>query len=492
MWWLWWLWTGLIVLGLMPIVLSKRTYKKNGLGDELSCAKGVRWLQRTAVWLLNHLPIRIKNSVLFKGNAEAAAHKQYMGKHQELFCKMHQIRKMMLIYSGFLAAVFFLGVYAVFNGETELLNYTIERAEADGSSRQVFLEAEIEGTDDIQEVNLKVNPRKYTEVEWALLVEKVEAYIDEVLPAENADLNSVNKDLYFPSSYEGENITIEWQCENYNLIHSDGSLGDLSLFELPITTKVTAVICYGSESVYYEKMIQIIETEKTQEESLEELLLAAVTEADVQSAEASELQLPTQIGGYKIIWRYHRDNMVPILGVLAGCLIVGLSFYQEEKLKKQLQLRTQELQYAYPVFVHRMVLMLGAGMTVRRSMEQLIKDYEKESGLNGKDGWLYRELKYAWIQMESGVPETRAYMELGRRTDLPQYVKFTQLLLQWVKKGSIGMEEMMLQEAYEAEKQRRDIARKRGEIAGTKLLLPMMLLLVIVLTIVMTPAFMSM
>ena len=42
-------------------------------------------------------------------------------------------------------------------------------------------------------------------------------------------------------------MTIEWQPEDYNLIRQDGSLGELSAYQLPIKTKVTAVIIYDQE-----------------------------------------------------------------------------------------------------------------------------------------------------------------------------------------------------------------------------------------------------
>ena len=109
-----------------------------------------------------------------------------------------------------------------------------------------------------------------------------------------------------------------------------------------------------------------------------------------------------------------------------------------------------------------------------------------------KEDWLYREMKYTRIQMESGVPEIQAYLEFGQRMELQQYKKFSQLLIQYIKRGSKGMQALMQQEAAEAEKQRRDLAKQLGETAGTKLLMPMMLLLIIVLLIVMVPAFLSM
>jgi hypothetical protein len=139
-----------------------------------------------------------------------------------------------------------------------------------------------------------------------------------------------------------------------------------------------------------------------------------------------------------------------------------------------------------------MVLMLGAGMTVRRSWEQLIKDFDRNHHQEKEERWLYKEMNYAIRQMQTGVPEIEVYISFGRRTELNQYMKFSQLLIQYIRKGSRGMQEIMQQEVYEAEKQRRDLARRLSETAGTKLLLPMMLLLIVVIMIVMVPAFLSM
>ena len=71
-----------------------------------------------------------------------------------------------------------------------------------------------------------------------------------------------------------------------------------------------------------------------------------------------------------------------------------------------------------------------------------MEDYEKEGG--GQEKWLYKERRYAHIQMQSGVPEIQAYIEFGKRTELHQYIKFMQLLTQYIRRGSRGMEGLML------------------------------------------------
>lgn len=87
-------------------------------------------------------------------------------------------------------------------------------------------------------------------------------------------------------------MTIEWQPEDYNLIRQDGSLGELSGYQLPIKTKVTAVIIYDQEKEFYSKEICLTAPEKSDEEVLDEQIREAVQAADQGSSEKLTLHLP--------------------------------------------------------------------------------------------------------------------------------------------------------------------------------------------------------
>lgn len=70
-------------------------------------------------------------------------------------------------------------------------------------------------------------------------------------------------------------------------------------------------------------------------------------------------------------------------------------------------------------------------------------------------------------------------------------LKFGSLLSQNLKKGSRGLVELLEQEAENGMEERKSLARKLGEEAGTKLLLPMLLMLILVIVILMVPAILS-
>ena len=60
-----------------------------------------------------------------------------------------------------------------------------------------------------------------------------------------------------------------------------------------------------------------------------------------------------------------------------------------------------------------------------------------------------------------------------------------------LRKGTKGLTELLKLEARQAFEERKAQAKRLGEEAGTKLLLPMFLMLAVVLVIVIVPAFLT-
>lgn len=94
-------------------------------------------------------------------------------------------------------------------------------------------------------------------------------------------------------------------------------------------------------------------------------------------------------------------------------------------------------------------------------------------------------------EMDSGVAELEAYRRFGQRCGQMKYKTFSTLLIQNLQKGSRRMADMLEQEAMEAWDERKRKARVLGEAAATKLLVPMILMMAVVMAIIMIPAFLS-
>ena len=84
--------------------------------------------------------------------------------------------------------------------------------------------------------------------------------------------------------------------------------------------------------------------------------------------------------------------------------------------------------------------------------------------------------------------EREAYDRFGKRCQVQAYMKLSTLLSQNIRKGSNDLLHVLRQEADNAFVERKSLAKKLGEEAGTNLLLPMMMMLCLVMVIIMIPA----
>lgn len=89
------------------------------------------------------------------------------------------------------------------------------------------------------------------------------------------------------------------------------------------------------------------------------------------------------------------------------------------------------------------------------------------------------------------MTESESYENFGRRCDVQVYIRLGALLSQNLRKGTKGLTELLKLESIQAFEERKAQAKRLGEEAGTKLLLPMFLMLAVVLVIVIVPAFLT-
>ena len=102
------------------------------------------------------------------------------------------------------------------------------------------------------------------------------------------------------------------------------------------------------------------------------------------------------------------------------------------------------------------------------------------------------EILETCFEMRNGVGEARAYENFGSRCQIEAYRKLGSLLAQNLKKGSKGLIHILETEAAEGMEERKQQAKKLGEEAGTKLLIPMMMMLVLVMGILVIPSVVGM
>lgn len=242
-------------------------------------------------------------------------------------------------------------------------------------------------------------------------------------------------------------------------------------------------------SAPYRIYVGIVPRALSRYESLLLQLQQAITTEDEGSLGENMLSLPTEIDGQRIYYSEHEDRsylLLPLLGVIAAMAIYMRQGQARRTEKKQ---REALLMLDYSELVSKLMVYIGAGLTVRNALETISQHFDAliTRGIK-EDRPLYQELRTMVIQFRRNMPESEIYLSFGRRVNLKPYTKLVSLIEQNRMNGARNLRAMLELEMEDAFEQRKTTARRLGEEAGTKLLLPLFIMLGIVMIIVIVPA----
>lgn len=348
-------------------------------------------------------------------------------------------------------------------------------------------------TDDTQTIQIDVGERQLCEAE----VQRLFAQICEELPVvilnNNGSTDSVSTDLYLPGEWDDTGIAISWSSSDTKLINSEGKVYAENADIQGEAVSLTALISYMD--YFCESRIDICVLPRLQNESqyLVNEFSGYIQELESNSREDETFELPENYGGNDISYKLHKDYrgyyMLPVLILAAGALKV---LSEREHVDKKWQRRNSQMMSDYSEIVSKLSVLVSAGLPVRSAWERIAKEYE-EGRINNKtiSRYAYEEMLSAQRKLEGGITEVFVYEEFGQSCGLHNYIKLGNILSQSVRKGYKGLAEMLQKEAMDSFEERKNMARRQGEEAGVKLLMPMIMLFAVVLIILVFPAFMS-
>lgn len=343
------------------------------------------------------------------------------------------------------------------------------------------------------EIPVEITERIYGEQEITQVLKQVTDKMDDLIRGENKSLDHVDRDLNLLTAIPGKPIDVTWKLDRYDVMNIYGALKEEKLVSDGTTVKLSAVLTYREDTkrqARYECAAVVYPRTDESGGTFLTRVRQAVEEKDQDTREQEKMKLPRQVDG-KSVHFYRVMDFRGLVLMGAAFLITGLLFALDRQNEmKEKQARKEEMILDYPEVISKMTLLLGAGMTVRKAWRKIVNDYELRREHYGTRA-VYEEMQYTCRQMEGGVPEVECYEKFGRRCGTQEYMRLGALLSQNLRKGTKGLTELLRMEAIQAFEERKARARRLGEEAGTKLLLPMFLMLAEVLVIVVVPAFLS-
>ncbi|TCT11651.1 type II secretion system protein F (GspF) [Natranaerovirga pectinivora] len=344
-----------------------------------------------------------------------------------------------------------------------------------------------------ESIEVMVEPKSLTTEQALRLLENSLEYLKVYILGENESLNNVQYPLKLIKEIPGTQIKVNWESSHPEIIDSNGMIDFKDITEEGIYVSLLPTLVYGDIQLKHNLIVQVWPRVISQKELLESNLNRMLDELNKEGLENSEVVLPSEIGDgeVQLVWAEPKDSMALKILMVGLFVSVVIYFAKEEDLKKKVEERNQQIRLDFPEFISKLSLLISAGMTVSKAWEKLINDYRNQKQEMAYR-YLYEEAIVAYLEIQGGQSELRAYERFGRRCKLPELMKFSSIIIQNIRKGTSTLIEALNEQGEEAWGKRKEVAKLLGEQASTKLLLPMMMMLLIVIVIIMVPALMSM
>lgn len=480
---------GIIVLYVALAIISRKHFSKykDGKGI-LSFIKGIVRATGETVWAL-------ASKVLPLEGVESALDKLFRRGQVESPKRIRQEREAFVATCLGLALVVFLlcnlaelvsGVQRIsqdeeYNRDGEIV---IQRDSYEGDYKRQEIYYELSG--EKQQMVLEISPVRLTEEEFLKEADRV---VEEIEAEYLKQGNIISESLELPLSDSEGVFSLSWESENPELISSRGRISE-ELQGEPKEACLNMKVIYFDYSVTYSFRFMVGPKELSSEQQLSKQLYQSLKQLEEETVGESQFAIPADFQGIRLSAKKtgKRSGTFLLFGGVIGILLplVGVS-----RLREREKERNYLLMKEYPYFVDSLWLYIESGMTIKRALKQYTDNTRETDCHSQSESYLVRELQYTLNEIATGKSEYDAYDELGGRLGLPPYGSLMRHISQNLKMGTKDLRGLMETEVSMALDSRRESAKRLGEEASTKLVFPMIVLLMVVMVIIIAPAMMG-
>ena len=288
--------------------------------------------------------------------------------------------------------------------------------------------------------------------------------------------------LNIPVRLENNPIDISFSTDEGGILLDNGDLNfEMIKEKRPVTLKLTA--SYGEREMSRSIEITVYPRTLTEEEKVK-LAVKEKLDSAFADGENETITLPAEVDGKRVRAYFPKEEITGNLVGFALAAIICLLVVFNENNKRKIRDREEELKNGYTEFVGRFVILLGAGLNIPAIWRKLETGFASNKSLT-------EEIRLTLWEVGNGKTEREAYENFGKRIGGTQYAKFVSVINQSLKLGQGQLLSRLEAESEAAMFERRNKAKVMGEVADTKMLMPMMLQLVLIMLIIMVPALLA-
>lgn len=332
------------------------------------------------------------------------------------------------------------------------------------------------------EIEITVGEQKLNREQGKQILNTAAGLLCERILGENTSLSEVRSDLMLPGELPEYGLTLTWESERPELLSSMGLVhgeeADVSGENVYLKARMTNGI--------FDETVEIPVLIFPKEMDSQTEFFKALAEASGEDEVGAMMKLPKEIGSHPLKYKEANRSGNEILLLLGVVAAICLFLKEKNDMEKQRKKRENSLLMDYSEILSRFAVLTGAGYTIRQAWRKMVVDHEGKPPRP-----VYEEMRVALNRMNTGISELQSYGEFGRRCGLRCYLRFVSLLENNLNTGGKNLRNLLEREVETAFEQRKDLAKRLGEEASAKLLLPLFLMLGVVMVMIVAPAFLT-
>ncbi len=202
-----------------------------------------------------------------------------------------------------------------------------------------------------------------------------------------------------------------------------------------------------------------------------------------------KVSLPAKLEtGEKIHWEIEKASRSNSILILIMMVLISVIMYRERfsSLKKIEAANRASVSRQLPGFTNRLVLLIEAGMVVNSAFEKAVEESIGDS--NTSDDYFYSNLKCIYTAMKNANGSmSKGLKAFARNSGVQELMRVSNIIEDNVNKGT-ELTGKLRSESDMLWMDRKKKCEEMGRLAETKLTLPLMLFLIVLIAITVAPA----
>jgi len=298
-------------------------------------------------------------------------------------------------------------------------------------------------------------------------------------------------------------------CNSREAVKIMESNGSLYLIRPPEGSKLayaSLVAKVQGEDLLVEKQVNVelepyggIEDDAEEETNNEELQISdeeriAAAVADIAAGFNDDLKsdkvwLPTELeSGETIDWKEEEGSGSNGFAIAMMTMLVIFGVYKSRfsAIEKQEKRNRESVMIQLPEFVNRLVLLLNAGMVLTSAFEKSIE--ESMNFKNCKDDYFYGKMQeiYVSVKTANGAMHEE-FGSFAKESGIRELMRVSNIISDNIKKG-VELTDKLQTESRILWHSRKKNCEEKSRLAETKLTMPLIIFLMVLITITVAPA----